>query len=115
MKYLQQVLMNRSIAAQTVAILFMLLSYSVSAQGVLSSTQTGTIQEEAQLQGYLTISGQRYTFSNELTRVFLNGEEIGDEAIDEGLVVRYTLNNAGVLTRIEILGPRNLIQLLEDS
>lgn len=108
---------NSSAVARGLALVLMLASFSVSAQGVLSSTntQTGTIQVEAQDDGYLTISGQNYTFSSELSLVFLNGEEVGDQALDEGLVVRYTLNRDGVLTRIEILGPINLIQSLEPS
>lgn len=102
---------------QLVGLLLLLAPFSVSAQGVLSSanTQTGTIQVEAQDDGYLTISGQNYTFSNELSLVFLDGDQVGDHILDEGLVVRYTLNNDGVLTRIEILGPRELIQTDEES
>lgn len=91
-----------------------LLSAPASAQSVLAGSQTGTIQAEAQDDGYLTISGRNYTFSSD-TQVFLNGQQISTGDLDEGMVVRYTLNNAGALTRIEILGPRNLIRALDPS
>ena len=117
MKYLLRMFRNSSAVAGGFTLLCMFASFSISAQGVLSSTntQTGTIQVEAQDDGFLTISGQNYTFSSELSLVFLNGEQVGDQVLDEGLVVRYTLNGDGVLTRIEILGPINLIQSLEES
>ncbi len=115
MKYLLLCYRNSSLAARTIALLLMLASFSASAQGVLSNTQTGTIQAEAQDDGYLTISGQNYVFRTGTSQVFLNGEQVGDEVLDEGLVVRYTLNRDGVLARIEILGPITMIQALQDN
>ena len=82
---------------------------------MLTGAQTGTIQLEAQDDGYITISSRNYGYDNEITQVILNGQEIGSNALDEGLVVRYTLNGDGVLTRIEILGPMNMIRALEES
>jgi len=115
MKQLRRLLGDSSLVARILAVTLMIASFWLSAQGVLSSTQIGTIQVEAQDDGFLTISGQNFGFSSELSLVFLNGKQVGDETLDEGLAVRYILNGDGILTRIEILGPINLIQSLEDS
>lgn len=115
MKKLQCFFQVRSLIAGAAMAALMLLSLPASAQGVLSSAQTGTIQAEAQDDGYLIISGQRYEFDDVLSQVFINGEQVEDEVIDVGLVVRYTVNRDGVLTRLEVLGPRNLIQSLVEE
>ena len=118
MKYLLQLIRSSGFLARGLGLAFLLASFSASAQGVLSpsgTTQTGTIQVEAQDDGYLTISGKNYEFSNELTLIYLNGEQVGDHVLDEGLVVRYTANRDGVLIRLEVLGPMNLIEALEES
>ncbi len=115
MKYLILLNGTRRWVVSTIAMLLLLVTFSASAQGVLAGAQTGTIQVEAQDDGFLTISGQNFDFRNGISLVFLNGQQVGDEALDEGLVVRYTLNRDGVLARIEILGPLNMIQALEDN
>lgn len=115
MKYLRLIFGNSCAVARGLALVCMLASFSLNAQGVLSNAQTGTIQVDAQDDGFLTISGNNYGFDNGLSLVFLNGEEVGSEVLDEGLVVRYTLNGDGVLTRLEILGPINLIRSLEED
>jgi hypothetical protein len=115
MKYLLHISANVGILTRTIGLALLLASLPATAQGVLTSAQTGTIQLEAQDDGYITISGQNYGYDNEITQVILNGQEIGSNALDEGLVVRYTLNGDGVLTRIEILGPMNMIRALEES
>ncbi len=94
-----------------------LLSFTViaDAQSVLSGSQTGTIQGMHQGDGFLTISGRDYGFHNDVSLVFYDGEEVGDNFLNEGLVVRFVVNNDGILTRIEVLGPLNLIQALEES
>ena len=115
MKYLLHIGVNVRNLTRTIGVVLLLASMSAAAQGVLTSAQTGTIQLEAQDDGYITISGQNYGYDNQITQVTLNGEEIGGDALDEGLVVRYTLNGDGRLTRIEILGPMNMIRALEES
>ena len=117
MKVLLHALIKSISLPSVVAFVLMTISFSASAQGVLSGqrTQTGTIQQESQDGGYLVISGQRYDYDNTITLVFLNGEQVEDEVLDEGLVVRYTVDGNGVLTRIELLGPANLIQSLDDN
>ncbi|PCJ17779.1 MAG: hypothetical protein COA96_17405 [SAR86 cluster bacterium] len=111
--------MIRSVVARILKLgaVLLLLCFTVmtNAQGVLSRAQTGTIQAERQDDGYITISGRNYGFDNAISLVFLNGEEVGDEILDEGLVVRYTVNSEGILTRIEVLGPISKIESLEDS
>lgn len=114
MKYLLATFRNGGSLAWGFALAFLLASATVSAQGVLSGAQTGTIEAESQDDGYLIITGRRYKFSDGESLVFLNGEQVGAEVLDEGMVVRYTLRG-GMLSRIEILGPINLLPKLDDS
>lgn len=99
------------------SILFLLLVFSILLHGqtVLSGTRTGTIQGMHQGDGYLTISGNDYDFHNDVSIVYYNGEEVGDRFLNEGLVVRFVLNNNNMLSRIEVLGPLDLIEALEES
>jgi hypothetical protein len=64
---------------------------------------------------YLTISGRDYGFHNDITLVFYDGEEVPTNFLNEGLVVRFVVNRDGVLARIEVLGPLNLIEALVES
>ena len=88
-------------------------SMLASAQGVLSPTETGTVQSLAQDDGYITISGRNFAFDNEITVVVLAGEEIDSANLDEGMVVRYTLDTRGTLLRLEIIGPAAKLRELE--
>ena len=98
-------------------VLLVVLSCSavVSAQGVLSGSRTGTIEGLHQSDDYLTISGRNYGFHNDVTVVFYDGEQVETNFLNEGLVVRFVVNRDGVLTRIEVLGPLNLIEALVES
>ncbi len=90
-------------------------SFVSSAQGVFSDDQgsiySGTIEKTREDDGYITISGRDYGFTDQLTRVFFNGETIGIEILHSGLVVRYTLNGENMLLTIDIVGPLNAIQI----
>ena len=90
------------------------LSGVVAAQGVLQNSQTGTVQLLRQDDGYIAIPGRNIPYVSDITRVFLNNEEIGSGFLDEGMVVRYTLNQEGVLLRVEILGPIDKIRELSN-
>ncbi|GJM12314.1 MAG: hypothetical protein DHS20C12_07170 [Pseudohongiella sp.] len=117
--------MNRNISILTFIpmkiirqwVLLMALGFTtaLSAQGVLSSSQTGTIQEISRSQGYITISGRNYSFDYDVTQVYYDGNEESSDFLNDGLVVRFTTNRDGVLARIEILGPLNLIEALVES
>ena len=98
-------------------VLLVVLSCSVvvSAQGVLSGSRTGTIEGMHQSDDYLTISGRNYGFHNDVTVVFYDGKQVETNFLNEGLVVRFVVNRDGVLTRIEVLGPLNLIEALVES
>ena len=98
-------------------ILLVVLSSStiLSAQGVLSGAQTGTVEEIRRSEGVLVISGRDHGFNFDVTQVFYDGEEVDSGFLNRGLVVRFTLNRDGVLARIEVLGPLNLIEALEES
>ena len=84
----------------------------LSAQGV---AQTGTLEEMHQADGYMTISGRNYDFKHSVTEVYYDGKKVRAHFLNEGLVVRFVVNRDGVLARIEILGPINLIEALEES
>lgn len=88
---------------------------AISAQGVLSGAQTGTLQEMRQADGYMTISGRDYGYDNDVTVIFYDGQQVRTQFLNEGLVLRFVVNRDGVLSRIEILGPIDLIEALEES
>jgi len=96
-------------------VLALLFGASAYAQDVLPGAQTGTLQLMRQDDGYITISGRNYNFDNEVSKVFLGGDEVDSAMLDEGMVVRYTLNRQGVLLRIEIIGPASKINAIEDN
>lgn len=94
-------------------------SFLSSGQSVLpgdpSRIQSGTIEKTREDDGYITISGWDYGFSNELTKVSYEGDEVGVEVLAAGFIVRYTLDSNNMLLTIEIIGPRDAIASLEDS
>ena len=45
-----------------------------------------------------------------LLSVYHDGETISPIILDEGIVVRYMVNNEGVVTQIEVLGPDDKIR-----
>ncbi len=75
---------------------------------------TGTVEGLDQDNGSLTISGQRLPFSDAVTQVYLDGRRIGAEKIDLGMVVRYTLDAAGTLLRVELIGPNDKLMELQN-
>lgn len=91
---------------------FTLLS---SAQTVNPTQHIGTVQVVRQDDGFVTISGRSYTFDYDVTHVFLANKEISSAYLDEGMVVRYTLNTVGTLVRVEIIGPSDKIRILDGS
>ncbi len=90
-------------------------SSSLSAQGIMTRPQTGTIQELWQDDGYVVISGRRVGFDNEIAKIYLNNALKGAEILDQGMVVRYTLDNRGFLLRVEILGPNEKLRTLDQN
>lgn len=77
--------------------------------------QTGTIESLQQDAGFIVVSGQRYRVSNGSTRVYLDQRELRLHDLDNGMVIAYATNGAGVLLRVDILGPADLIRALEQS
>ncbi|MEX2131722.1 MAG: hypothetical protein WD772_09555 [Pseudohongiellaceae bacterium] len=84
---------------------------AVSPTEVLQTVR-GTIQELKQNEGYITVSGRQVGFSHGETEIYLNGVLKRASVLDEGMVIRYTINAAGIITKIEILGPLDKIRLL---
>ena len=73
-------------------------------------TQVGTIQARNEVAGFVVISGRRYGYDEVLLSVYLDGETISPTILDDGIVVRYMVNNEGVVTQIEVLGPDDKIR-----
>jgi hypothetical protein len=78
-----------------------------SAEQVARGTIQAILEEEG---GRTVISGQNFTMVPGVTQVILNGEVIDSAYLDQGIVVRYTVNELGVLLRIEIIGPADFIR-----
>lgn len=104
-----------------VGLLIMVLGFSfyASAQslqpGGQSQLQSGTIEKTREDDGYITISGWDYGFSNELTKVSYKGDEVGVEVLAAGFIVRYTLDSNNMLLTIEITGPQAAIASFNKS
>jgi hypothetical protein len=77
---------------------------------VRGSTQVGTIQALDETAGLVVISGRRYGYDDELLSVYYDGKTVDSMILDEGLVVRYMVNNEEVVTQMELLGPDDKIR-----
>jgi hypothetical protein len=98
-----------------VLLLLLGLPIAASAQGFLSRPQTGTVQALAQDDGFITVSGRNIPFDDEVTTVMLAGVKIDSATLDEGMVIRYTLNSRGFLLTIEIIGPASKLEILNQN
>lgn len=117
MKTMKQLLDSCSSRTRLLAVSVLLLA-SVGTQAADQEPiqiLRGTLQQLRQDDGYLVISGKQVKFSHGETEVLLNGVQQNAAVLDEGMVVRYTLNAAGVITKIEILGPLDKIRILTDN
>lgn len=95
----------------------LLISSPLTAQQIVagSQSQTGTIQKLSQDDGRLTISGQVYGYSDAITQVLIDKSVVRVEVLTEGMVVRYSLNSSGTLTKLEIIGPANKVRELTSN
>ena len=93
-----------------VAMLLLSLATIVLAQ----DGQTGTVEEVDQDNGAITISGRVLVYSEGLTEIYLGERRLSPVSIDQGMVVRYTLDDKGVLLRIELLGPGDMLRALDE-
>lgn len=87
----------------------------MAAQVFAQNEQTGSIEGLDQDNGYVTISGTRYGFSDRVTQVYLKDRLIGPENMDVGMVVRFTLDANGTLARVELIGPDAMLRVLEQN
>lgn len=91
-----------------------LLSLCLISGGLLAQEgQTGTVQSMEQDNGFIVISDRRVGFADGITQVYWQDQLVGAETLDQGMVVRYTVNAQGVLMRVDILGPAAMMQALE--
>lgn len=97
------------------ALVLLSFCFSVAAQDILAGAQIGTVQENREDEGYVLISGRNYNFDHEITRVFLSGERVDSTLLNEGVVVRFTVNRQGILERMEIIGPASRFSNLEEN
>ena len=112
-------LLDNFIPAAGLRVLLVLAVFTVplaaQAQNILTAPQTGTLQLMRQDDGFIVVSGRRYDFDNEVTEIYFNNEPVGPEILDEGLVIRFTINGAGLLMRIEVLGVVDKTEILEQN
>lgn len=94
-------------------LLLSLFASSALAQG--NQTLVGSVESLAQDDGYIRISGNNYSYDDEVTVVFLRGEQVQANTLNEGMAVRFTVSATGQLQRIDILGPFNQTRLLEEN
>lgn len=97
-------------------LLLLLAAMPAGAQSALQSvggTITGTVESLAQDDGRIVISGRSFGYDDGSTEVYLQGERVSASSLDEGMVVRFTVNSQGTLLRVDILGPFNQTRLLE--
>jgi hypothetical protein len=95
------------------ALLAGLSATSLQAQ-VASQVLVGTVDAMAQDDGFITISGGNYSYSED-TEVYLRGELVDSVTIQEGLSVRISIDAQGNLLRIDILGPQSMLRLLDQN
>jgi hypothetical protein len=93
----------------------MFLLFVMAAQAFAQNEQTGTIEGLDQDNGFVTISGTRFGFSDSVTQVYLEDRVVGSQKLDVGMVVRFTLNASGTLVRIELIGPSAMLRVLEQN
>lgn len=87
----------------------------ITAQAFAQNEQTGTVEGLDQDNGYVTISGTKFGFSDRVTQIYLEDRRIGPEKLDIGMVVRFTLNESGTLLRVELIGPSAMLRVLEQN
>jgi len=108
---------NKAISGRALKqiLLSLFLIASLTHWAVAQNEQTGTVEALNQDNGFITISGRRLPFSDEVTKVILSGRGVGAQAIDVGMVVRYTTNGSGVLLQVEIIGPSEKLREIESN
>ncbi len=79
----------------------------------IAQTLIGTIERLAQDDGYITISGRNYAYDAEVTRVFLDEEPLDPGFLDADMSVRFSIDAAGMLVRVDVLGPFSMTRLLQ--
>lgn len=93
----------------------MLLLCLITVQAIAQNEQTGTIEVLDQDNGYVTISGTRFGFSDSVTQVFIEDRLVGNEKMDVGMVARFTLDANGILMRVDLIGPSAMLRMLEQN
>ena len=89
-----------------------MVSVPAIAQGVITGpSQTGVIQAKSGSGDGLAliISNVEYKYDGDITVFTIRGTEVSDADLTVGMVVRFTIED-GVLDRVEVLGPNNLIE-----
>lgn len=106
----------RQVILAALCLLLCLAAMPTGAQSALQSVGgniTGTVENLAQDDGRVVISGRSFGFDDGSTEVYLQGERVNAADLNEGMVVRFTVDSQGTLLRVDILGPFNQTRLLE--
>ena len=82
---------------------------SAFAQGIVRPAQTGVVQQLPGDEDFLIISGVRYDFDFENIEFLIRGEPFDPGFLEEGMVIRFVVES-GYIVRVEVLGPNNLIE-----
>lgn len=92
------------------AILIGLPLLTTAQQAVIENSLVGTIQQLALDINQVTISAQNYGYDESLFEVFYDNATVPYTILDEGLVVRFYVNDERMITRMELLGPIDRIR-----
>lgn len=86
------------------------LAQGITRPSIIGPTQTGVIQDLVGTGPFtLVISGIVYSYDTDVTEFQLRGNEITDADLEIGMVLRFSIDD-GILQRVEVLGPNNLIE-----
>ncbi len=92
------------------------IAMTVSAQqAVIGNSLVGTIQLLDHDNNSITIASQEYGYDESLFQVFYDGDEVSHTILDEGIVVRFYINQERMITRMELLGPIDKIREFFES
>lgn len=98
----------------TGCLLLLSIALPAHAQSVLGPRETGVIQDlVGNGPGEIVISGELYRYDLDVTRFTLRGKPLSDGNLEIGMVVRFTVRD-GILQQVEVLGPNNLIESLDE-
>lgn len=89
-----------------------LLPGAVTAQ---VESRLGTIDAVMQDDGYIVIDDNTFDLKGGEVSVSYRGREVRLSFLSPGITIRYTTDSDGVITRIELIGPANVLEQLDSQ